>query len=94
MSIWLACGQTRPTGEKHRTAIERAVIVSHPTPTVLDNLLAVVDLRACPIETGLDLRVSSWATLLHLRRAHGSLAAALEAARDREAKRPATGKKP
>jgi hypothetical protein len=66
--------------------MDRSVTFTHPTPLILDNMLAVVAMRGTPVEINLGLRLSVWASLLHLRRAHGSLAAASIAASERQSR--------
>ncbi len=71
--------------------MDSSVIITHPTPLMLDNMLAVAapgsepgaGMRTSPLDTSHHLRACVWASLLHLRRAHGSLAAASRAASER-----------
>ena len=64
--------------------MDRTVIFTHPSPRVFDDMLAIVAMRVDPVTTPLGLRLSSWASLLHLKRTHGSLAAASLAAGERQ----------
>lgn len=68
--------------------MDKSVIIAHPTPRVLADLLAIVSpgsgAPADPLDTPRGLRGCAWASLLHLRRVHGSLAAASRAAGERQ----------